>query len=139
MGWASRAWPDSVTAGTCRAVAGRSTRLAPGDGTWRRRIPFFTDAQGWNAGAVYYGSIRLADVNGDGKADVCGRGVAGILCAASNGQGFGAPTRVTTEFSDANGWAAPQYGPTIKVVPSLQGTEVCGRGWNEVICARPSW
>src|SRR5258708_25694656 len=33
----------------------------------------------------YYGSIRLADINGDGLADLCGRGPNGIVCAISNG------------------------------------------------------
>jgi len=43
----------------------------------------FSDAQGWNGSETYYGSIRLADVNGDGLADVCGRGIAGIYCNLS--------------------------------------------------------
>ncbi|HEX4966469.1 MAG TPA: VCBS repeat-containing protein [Thermoanaerobaculia bacterium] len=123
-----------------RGIAGIWCALSTGAGFGAASLwsAHFSDAEGWTA-AWYYPSIRIADANGDGKADVCGRGVAGILCAASNGQGFGALTLVTTEFSDANGWAAPQYGSTIKVVPSLQGPEVCGRGGNEVICARPSW
>ncbi len=29
---------------------------------------------------IYYSSLRLADVNGDGKADVCGRGIEGVFC-----------------------------------------------------------
>jgi hypothetical protein len=42
----------------------------------------FSDANGWNQ-AAYYGSIRFADVNGDGKPDICGRGAAGIYCAVN--------------------------------------------------------
>src|SRR5262249_19241966 len=32
------------------------------------------------------------DLNGDGRADICGRGAAGIYCALSNGAGFGPVT-----------------------------------------------
>src|SRR5205823_13360672 len=42
----------------------------------------FSDSNGWNQ-AAYFGSLRLADINGDGKADICGRGALGIYCAAN--------------------------------------------------------
>jgi hypothetical protein len=40
----------------------------------------FSDAEGWNQ-LVYYGSLRFADVNGDGKSDICGRRALGSFCA----------------------------------------------------------
>jgi hypothetical protein len=38
----------------------------------------FSDAQGWNL-LSYYTSLRFADVNGDGRPEICGRGQAGGL------------------------------------------------------------
>jgi subtilisin family serine protease len=36
--------------------------------------PNYSDAQGWGSSPANYETIQLADVNGDGKADVCARG-----------------------------------------------------------------
>ena len=55
----------------------------------------FTDAAGWSADA-YGSTVQLADINGDGRADVCGRGSAGLRCATSNG---------TTGFVDGTLWS----------------------------------
>jgi hypothetical protein len=98
----------------------------------------FSDAQGWSSNAVYYGSLRLADVNGDGKADVCGRQAAGIQCALGNGDGtFGGLQQWDTSFSDANGWNQAPYGTTI-MFADLNGdgrADVCGRGGDGIYCA----
>jgi hypothetical protein len=42
----------------------------------------YSNAQGWAAEASYWETLRFPDLNGDGKADVCGRGVYGLYCAA---------------------------------------------------------
>ncbi|MGI5828944.1 MAG: FG-GAP-like repeat-containing protein [Bradymonadia bacterium] len=68
--------------------------------------PAWSNAAGWNA-QVYWSSIRLADLNGDGKADICARDAEGVLCAYSNGNGFDASFRGPA-WKDANGWA--DYG-----------------------------
>src|SRR5207248_9659436 len=85
----------------------------------------------------FYKSIRLVDQNGDGKADVCGRGWAGILCASSgwNAQGSPvsgidrqtgrvnpdptisfAPVRLTIpNYGDVDGWGASEsYWHTVQ-------------------------
>ena len=96
----------------------------------------FSDANGWSA-PQYDSTIQFPDLNGDGKADVCGRGIAGINCALSNGSSFGASTLWNGDFSDASGWAAPQYYSTIQF-PDVNGdgrADVCGRGWGGVWCA----
>lgn len=66
----------------------------------------FSDAGGWNSSNVFYQSIRLADINGDGKADVCGRGQSGIVCALNNGNGmFGAATEwLSSSVAEAGEW-----------------------------------
>ena len=104
-------------------------------------VPFlastnFTDAQGWNQSA-YYTSLRLADVNGDGRPDLCGRGSGGMVCALNNGSGgFNAATLWETNLTDAGGWNQPQYGSTI-MLGDVNGdgkADVCGRGQSGVYC-----
>ena len=77
----------------------------------------FSDAAGWSAGPWYYATIRFPDVNGDGRADVCGRGAGGVVCALSTASSFTpavAPLWAGA-YSDAGGWAAgPQYYGTIQ-------------------------
>jgi hypothetical protein len=42
----------------------------------------FTNAQGWLPDA-YGTSLRIADLDHDGHADVCGRSSAGLVCATA--------------------------------------------------------
>lgn len=96
----------------------------------------FSDAAGWTA-PQYYSTIRFPDLNGDGRADVCGRGISGIVCALSSGSGFGTVTTWNSSFSDAAGWTAAQYYSTIRF-PDVNGdgkADVCGRGGGGVWCA----
>jgi hypothetical protein len=97
----------------------------------------FSDAQFWNSSSVYYGSLRLADVNGDGKADICGRASAGIQCVLSNGDGtFGGLQQWDLFFSDAGGWNQPWYGTTI-MFGDINGdgkADVCGRASAGIDC-----
>jgi MYXO-CTERM domain-containing protein len=96
--------------------------------------PAWSDANGWDS-PTYYQSIQFADVNGDGKSDVCGRGPNGVECWLSNGNGF--PTQVTgPSWSDAAGWNQPGYGSTVQFA-DIDGdgkADVCGRAANGVIC-----
>lgn len=99
--------------------------------------PAFSDANGWGSSASFWGTIRLADVNGDGRTDVCGRGAAGIYCAVSNGTSFGPVTLWTSQFNNADGWAADWYWKTISFA-DINGdgrADVCGRGAAGIICA----
>lgn len=40
----------------------------------------YSDARSWGAAEYYWGTIRLADIDGDGGADVCGRDSGGMVC-----------------------------------------------------------
>ena len=96
----------------------------------------FSDANGWT-NAKYYSTLKTVDVSADGKADLCGRGGAGIMCGTSTGTKFNAPTNWNSSFSDANGWGAVQYYSTLRY-PNVNGTggaDVCGRGSGGVSCA----
>lgn len=43
----------------------------------------YGNANGWAVKDYYFGTIRFPDINGDGKADICGRNVNGIVCGTA--------------------------------------------------------
>lgn len=97
-------------------------------GTTALEGPPLSDANGW-AGIDFYKSIRFADVNADGKADVCARSMAGLHCWLSNGRGF--PTQVDgPAWSDAAGFGGLLYPPSLRIAgggPRCRPVaEVCG-------------
>jgi len=110
--------------------------------TWWSPPADFWDSEGWD-GEQYFGTIRLADVNGDGKADACGRASNGIVCGLSNGSQF-APLKLWqgSDFTDAQGWGFPEYARTIQFADLNQDqrADVCGRNALGIKCAlaRPS-
>ena len=103
----------------------------------------FTDAAGWSADACA-STVQLADVDGDGKADVCGRGPAGLTCATSTGANTFVHAHLWSfreDFSDLAGWsAAAGYFGSIHFgdVDGDGLADVCGRNANGVVCARSS-
>lgn len=74
--------------------------------------PFWSDDTGWNKHR-YYSTIRLADLNGDGRLDVCARGASGVRCALFQTTSFG-PTRLGPALSDALGWSDIAQYSTIR-------------------------
>jgi hypothetical protein len=98
----------------------------------------FGDGQSWGDSPSYWQTVRFPDLNGDGKADVCGRGDGGLLCALSTGTSFGAAMFWTTEYGDTTYWGNdPKYWQTLQFV-DLNGdkrADVCGRGTDGVYCA----
>lgn len=117
-------------------AAGIVCHLSTGNGfSAEVRGPAWSNDKGWNK--VQYGStIRFADVDGDGRADVCGRGPDGIVCARSTGQGFGAEIRGPA-WSDAKGWSDASSYRTIQW-GDLDGdkrADVCGRSSNGIVCS----
>jgi len=99
--------------------------------------PQFSDINGWNQ-PQYYSTIKLVDMNGDGKADVCGRGGAGFYCAFSNGLSFqGGFSVVADNFSDANGWNQLDHYQNMFWIHDMNGDgmpDICGRGSAGIIC-----
>ncbi|MBQ9817948.1 MAG: VCBS repeat-containing protein [Proteobacteria bacterium] len=106
------------------------------DGTWGTEITLsdMSDEQNWNS-LEYYSTIRTADINGDGKSDVCGRSKTGFHCWLSDGtqfkEDFSAP-----DWSDENGWNKPEYYLTIRM-PDINGdhkADLCARNKDGIIC-----
>ncbi len=98
----------------------------------------WSDAAGWGASAGHYASLDLGDVNGDAKADLCGRAPTGLVCALSNGIGFeAAMPSMPLEYTDALGWDAEPYGASLRL-GDLDGdgrSDVCGRDGAGLLCA----
>lgn len=96
-----------------RANANVTCQLSTGSGFAQGySISDFSDANGWNK-PTQYRTLRMGDVNGDGRMDVCGRGAEGVQCYTFNGNGFDS-VLAGPEWSDANGWANPQYYSTFR-------------------------
>jgi hypothetical protein len=109
-----------------------STRIKPFDTVIVG--PDLTDAAGWNDPSRY-STIRMGDLNGDGRADLCARAAAGMRCWLSTGTGFG-PTLVGPELSDAAGWNEPKYFTTIDLA-DVNGDgrdDLCARGPSGFSC-----
>ncbi len=98
----------------------------------------FTDALGWSP-AFYGATLTLGDVDGDGLADVCGRGGAGPFCALSHGDGF-SPGRFwgyRDRFGNGAGWADDESRWGSLRLPDVDGdgrADYCGRSPSGLVC-----
>ena len=139
-------------------------RYESGSGKWRNLSPAkgerpFSNGDGWEH-EMYYSTIQLADVNGDGAAELHGRGAYGMhtfrlsLTTDENGEPvvkFTNLTRTYPEtpqpFSNAANWDQAQYYRSIQLADvdaDNLGAELLGRGtwgmfifrWDE---AHRSW
>ncbi len=122
-----------------RGVAGIYCALSNGSGFNSAvfALADFTDAQGWN-NPVYYSSLKLADVNGDGYADVCGRGIYGVFCALGTGDGYFHPSQLWSgQYADAGGWGFSQYGGTMMLGDLNHDgrADICVRGGAGIYCS----
>jgi hypothetical protein len=92
----------------------------------------FSDDEGWGDVAAHYGSIDLGDINGDGRADVCGRNAAGLVCGLSMGEAFETARLVlpVDPFTDALGYGSEAYGASLSILrmDSDSHLDVCLRG-----------
>ena len=104
-----------------RANAGLRCWDRAADGTWTALSgPALGDADGWSA-PRYYETIRLGDVDADGRADVCARSASGVMCWSSTGTGFGVARRLAA-YADASGWSRPRYYGTLRLAGGFAST-----------------
>ncbi len=101
------------------------------------RSNFFSDANQWHTKRSFWGTIRFPDLNGDGKADVCGRWADGLWCGLSDGHFFNQPTLWSNLYSDSNIWDSHEsYWGTIQYadINGDRKADVCGRGADGLYC-----
>ncbi|MBN8468820.1 VCBS repeat-containing protein [Corallococcus exiguus] len=92
----------------------RGTLSFPSPTNWT--TTYLSDADLWNTDIGYHGTVRLGDINGDGRADVCGRGSAGLRCALSNADGsMGAEALWLSLVSDTLGYKPREYSTTFQL------------------------
>ena len=88
--------------------AGTLVALGNGDGTFqpvRNAVANFGLNQGWTNDNIFHREV--ADVNGDGKADIVGFGYAGTYVALSNGDGTFADAQLALfNFGTNQGWSS---------------------------------
>jgi len=96
--------------------------------------PAWTDAAGW-ASHPYYSTMRLADVNADGRADLCARGASGFECRLSTGSGFGDPI-VIEGLADSHGWGDLSNYATLRLadIDGDRDLDLCARANRGVVC-----
>jgi hypothetical protein len=97
-----------------------------------------TDARGW-AAPKYASTVQLADVDGDGRADICGRSPRGIVCARSTGKSFAKLDKWSqgADFADDGAWDMnAAYFESLRF-GDINGDgrdDVCAHGPEGVVC-----
>ena len=88
-------------------IGGTFVALGKGDGTFGNAnfaLANFGANQGWTSDNTFHRTV--ADVNGDGKADIVGFGIAGTLVALGQADGtFATPTLAQANFGTQQGWS----------------------------------
>jgi VCBS repeat-containing protein len=108
--------------------AGTLTALGNGDGTFQPvqlAVANFGFAQGWVSDDSFHRT--LADVNGDGKADIVAFGVAGVYVALSRGDGtFDSAELALHDFGSDSGWFSDNTFPRFAV-------DINGDGFADIV------
>jgi hypothetical protein len=141
--YASIAYPDMNGDGKpdlcARGPSGIFCALGNGAGNFATGSlingPAWSDAAGWNQ-PYRYRTVKFPDLNGDGKADVCGRDMNGVVCHLSTGTGFSSTAIRGPGLPDAGGWIQERYYSTIQF-PDVNGdgqSDCCYRGSGGIYC-----
>jgi hypothetical protein len=119
--------------------------------------PNWSDAAGWSD-PHYYLTIQTADVDIDGRAELLARSACGMETWHLNiaGTAWEKIISCSPNWSDANGWSAPQYYFTIQTAdinndgrPELLARSACGMetwhlnvagtAWEKITSCSPNW
>jgi hypothetical protein len=117
-----------LRADVCARESDRVRCWLLGDRAFDRELlgPTLSDADGWTS-AAYFRSIRLADVDGDGRADFCARASDGVHCFASTGEGFDR-VWITPAWNDASGLGTNAQFATIRLAGGRSATIATSTG-----------
>ena len=90
-------------------------------------IKAMSDSNGWNI-ADQFRTLRMGDINGDGKADICGRNADNLLCFSFNGKEF--DESAGPALKNSSGYDKPMYYSTLRiggplVKPCSYQPEIC--------------
>lgn len=92
-------------------------------GSWTEA---YSDTLAWGSDPSYWSTIQFPDLDGDGTADICGRGANGVRCRLSNGvDAFVDAPAWTEEVNDADGYNAESWYRTIRY-PVVEGGDCRG-------------
>lgn len=103
-------------------------------GSWEQlagATPPISDDSGWGR-PEYYTTLRLGDVNDDGKAELVARSAAGIKTWAFNGRAWESLSVSNPSWSDAEGWGRPECYSTIALA------DIDGDGCDELLARSDS-
>ncbi len=118
-----------------RDASGVDCWLSLGDGFGERfRGPRWSDASGFDA-LDHWSTLRLVDVDGDARSDLCARTPDGFRCVLSLGHGFGGEV-MGPAMDDASGWSDASVYTTLRM-GDLDGdgsADVCARERDRVRC-----
>ena len=120
-----------------RGGAGVWCHLSQGS-SWSDKGPTLAlaDSQGWDD-ATNWGTLRMGDLDGDGRADLCARANAGVTCWKSDGAGLS--TKIEgPAWADDKGWSGVQFYSTMRLldVDGDHKDDLCARAAKGIVCLK---
>jgi hypothetical protein len=79
------------------------------------------DETGWS-NEMYYRTISFADINNDGRSDVCARASQGLVCWKSMGTAFDSNLIADPSWSNTAGFSDPKHYSTLRLVGAIRPT-----------------
>jgi hypothetical protein len=83
--------------------------------TSRFNGPEWSDSAGWDEEDNYW-NLQLADITGDGNAELCGRSDAGVRCVSFSGTSYG--PELEAGWGSGGSWEGEDNWPTLQVYPA---------------------
>jgi hypothetical protein len=118
-----------------RGASGVWCHLSEGD-SWgdKGAVLGLADAAGWDDPSNW-GTLRMGDIDGDGRADLCGRSNAAVDCWKSDGASLVTPV-TGPGWSDESGWGGFEFHSTIRLmdIDADGKDDICARAAKGIVC-----